>query len=58
MQAESILALFIEDYKNFQFIDLNQELLIGAKTFLDKYGERGLRTLDAVQLATIVSVKD
>jgi len=54
--SELILA-FETDYSKFTFITLDEDLIDQAQTLLNRYGEKGLRTLDSIQLASMVLVQ-
>jgi uncharacterized protein len=56
-EATSIITSFNNDYDNYSFIDFDSELLLVARDLIDKYGLKGLRTLDSLQLASIINVK-
>jgi len=56
-EATEIIDSFNEDYKNYTFIDLDSELILAARDLVLKYGFKGLRTLDSLQLASMVKVK-
>jgi predicted nucleic acid-binding protein len=55
--AEILISCFTDDYSKFVFIDLSNELANVAKDLVVKYGNKGLRTLDSIQLASAISVK-
>ncbi|HEY4324802.1 MAG TPA: type II toxin-antitoxin system VapC family toxin [Mucilaginibacter sp.] len=55
--ASDIIDAFAADEKNYTVILTSQDIITGAQNFIEKYGERGLRTLDAIQLSTAFSVK-
>lgn len=52
-----IIDSFQSDYTNYSFIPTNNHLLTIARDLVTKYGLAGLRTLDSIQLASIVSIK-
>ena len=56
--AVDIIDSFQSDYANYSFIPTNNHLLTLARDLVAKYGLAGLRTLDSVQLASIISVRD
>lgn len=56
-KANEIINVFQKDYINYAFIPLDSELVSKAKDLIVKYGIRGLRTLDAFQLASLLEVK-
>ena len=56
-EATDIINSFCDDYDKYTFIDVNSELLSIARDLVIKYGLKGLRTLDSIQLASILEVK-
>jgi len=56
-EATDIINSFCDDYDKYTFIDVNSELLSIARDLVIKYGLKGLRTLDSIQLASIIEVK-
>lgn len=56
-KVEAIIANFENDAKKFSFIKDTKELKKNAKYLISKYGKEGLRTLDAIQLASAISIK-
>jgi predicted nucleic acid-binding protein len=56
-EATDIIASFLDDYDKYTFIDVDSELISIARDLVVKYGFKGLRTLDSVQLASIIEVK-
>ena len=57
-EAVGIIDSFQTDYQNYTFITTDHQLLITARDLVAKYGLTGLRTLDSIQLASIVSIKE
>ena len=57
-QAAFLLEAFESDFQNYSFVQLDTFLLEKANHLLSVYGEKGLRTLDSLQLATAVLLKD
>ena len=51
-QGSKLISLFQDDFKNYTFIDINQDVVRTSLEMLDKFGELGLRTLDSIQLST------
>lgn len=56
-EASDIIISFNEDFGNYTFIELDEELISTAINLVNKYGIKGLRTLDSIQLASIIRVK-
>lgn len=57
-EAVEIIDSFQSDYPNYSFISTDHQLLIIARDLIAKYGIAGLRTLDSIQLASILSIKE
>lgn len=57
-QAVSLILAFETDFPNYTFVKVDTVLIEKAKILLSTYGKAGLRTLDSVQLATAVLLKD
>jgi len=56
-EATSIITSFNNDYDNYSFIELTSDITLIARDLINKYGLKGLRTLDSLQLASILNVK-
>lgn len=56
--CKEIVGLFVEDYKNYSFVPFNLGVLQTAENLITKYGQKGLRTLDSIQLASMLVVKN
>jgi hypothetical protein len=56
-QAHTILTLFSQDFDRYQFIAIDDTLLQLASQLIDKHGLNGLRSLDALQLASAVTAR-
>ncbi len=56
-EAERFLAVIDDDAKYFNFVQINTPLLNAAQKLVVKYGVNGLRSLDAIQLASAISIK-
>ncbi|MDP3913657.1 MAG: type II toxin-antitoxin system VapC family toxin [Bacteroidota bacterium] len=57
-EAVEIIDSFQSDYPNYSFISTDHQLLVAARDLIAKYGFAGLRTLDSIQLASILSIKE
>lgn len=55
---EQMAVLFEEDAAQFTFIPLNDHIMDSACGLLNKYGQNGLRSLDSIQLATAIALRD
>lgn len=56
-EAHILLNAFDHDCVRYRFAPLGSSLLQLAQQLLDTYGQRGLRSLDAIQLASAVSLR-
>lgn len=56
--AIEVINCFQHDSDNFQWILLQSDIVASAARLLMKYGSRGLRTLDSLQLATALTLKN
>lgn len=57
-QAEGVINLFEKDYENYTVILIDRDLINNSKSLIQKYQKEGLRTLDALQLASLLKEKD
>jgi uncharacterized protein len=57
VEANDLINSFNVDYEKFTFIEVDAELVIFARNLVSKYGSKGLRTLDSIQLASALNVK-
>ncbi len=55
--AYDIINSFNADEKKYVFIPLNEEIVSLSQKLIETYGLSGLRSLDALQLASAVSIK-
>jgi len=56
-EANELIKSFEKDYKNYIFVEVGPEIIDNAGGLVTKYGHKGLRTLDSIQLATSLKVK-
>ena len=56
--AEELMNLFDNDFEKYEIIPINRAIIKVSKQLLMKYGQLGLRTLDALQLASALEVRD
>lgn len=56
--ANRVISCFQNDYVNFQWIKLQYDIINAASDLLMKYGDKGLRSLDSLQLASAITLKD
>lgn len=57
-EANHLINLFMLDYKNYNFINLNSFIILESTEILNKYAFKGLRTLDSIQLTSVIHVKN
>ncbi len=55
--AIEVIECFQDDVGNFQWILMQSNIVDSASDLLMKYGNRGLRTLDSLQLAAALTLK-
>jgi len=56
--ALEVIKCFQNDGDNFHWIMLQSDIVESASYLLMKYGNRGLRTLDSLQLATALTLRE
>ncbi len=56
-QANITLQLFESDFEKYNFIATDSLILEQARNLTTKYGTAGLRTLDSIQLSSMISLK-
>ena len=56
--AGRVISCFKDDYDNFQWVRLRPGTIKEASSLLMKYGIKGLRTLDSLQLASALTLKN
>lgn len=56
--VEKMAVLFEEDAPQFTFMPLDNQVVNNACGLLNKYESDGLRSLDSIQLATAIALKD
>jgi len=56
-EAIAIIESFQSDFVNYTFIEADSDLIVLACDLVAKYGLKGLRTLDSIQLASIITVQ-
>ena len=57
-QGSTTIHLFYKDYQKYSFIQIDNFITESAYSMINKFGNKGLRTLDSIQLATAVSIKN
>ena len=56
-KVDILINNFEKDWIKFTFIKDNNQLKLNARKLIARYGKDGLRSLDAIQLASAVSIK-
>ncbi|MBI4648309.1 MAG: type II toxin-antitoxin system VapC family toxin [Bacteroidia bacterium] len=57
-QAKELIQLFENDKSKFTWIQIDNKVISQTTELIAKYGKQGLRTLDSLQLATAVILKN
>jgi len=57
-QAKLLITAFETDADKYTCIEVTDSILENASKLIAKYGKKGLRTLDGIQLATAVFIKN
>jgi predicted nucleic acid-binding protein len=55
--AKEFIACFTDDYHLFTWVGIDESVINCASELLSKYGEKGLRTLDSIQIASALQLK-
>ena len=55
--VDDILDLFLIDLHNYEVVLMNSEIINLSQILIKKYGTKGLRALDGMQLASVCSMK-
>lgn len=56
--CKTVIAIFEEDYCNYRWILHDEHINQSAYNLLMKWGESGLRTLDSIQLASAITLRE
>ena len=56
--ANLLIEKFESDSENYQFVNQSDKLIWLAKNLVNKHWKTGLRTLDSIQLASVLTVKE
>ncbi|CAG5067648.1 hypothetical protein DYBT9623_00369 [Dyadobacter sp. CECT 9623] len=56
--ANQIINIFEQDCETYIFVPVDDSIIKSAKHLIGKYGYKGLRTLDSIQLATASCLRD
>ena len=57
-KANTVISLFINDLAEFEWINNDSNIFSNALNLLSDFGETGLRTLDSIQLASALTLKE
>lgn len=57
-EVEILISSFETDYSKYNFVSLNSEIVDFSRLLIAKYGLEGLRTLDSLQLASVLKKRD
>jgi uncharacterized protein len=57
-KANLLIEKFESDSKNYQVVNQGDKLIRNAKNLVNKHWKTGLRTLDSIQLASVLTVKN
>ncbi|MCH8318162.1 MAG: type II toxin-antitoxin system VapC family toxin [Bacteroidetes bacterium] len=57
-EGKELIKNFESDYAKYEWVKVDLEILNSAKELIKKYGKDGLRTLDSIQLACAVNIKE
>ena len=58
IDGSTTINLFNLDYSRYTFVQIDAIITEQAGNLITKYGKQGLRTLDSIQLATALSLKN
>lgn len=56
--VNSVISCFESDFDKFSWVELDAYIITSASDLLKRYGNDGLRTLDSLQLACAVKLKE
>lgn len=57
LQAKQTISIFNSDLPKYHIVRIDSEVIKAAINLIAKYGDAGLRTLDSIQLATALLIK-
>ena len=52
-----VIDCFESDFKKFNWIEIDDEIIFNSKNLINTYGNDGLRTLDSIQLSTAIILR-
>ena len=56
--ASTVIEAFEDDFSKYSWVEIDSESIQSSKNLLMKYGQKGLRTLDSIQLSSAVSLRN
>ncbi len=56
--ANIVIDAFENDFDNYSWVEIDYESIQSSKELLMKYGQKGLRTLDSIQLSSALALKN
>ncbi len=56
--SKSLIEKFEIDSSNYRFVNQSEQLIMLSKNLIEKHWKGGLRTLDSIQLASVLVIKD
>ena len=56
--ANTVIEAFEDDFDKYSWVEIDSESLQSSKDLLMRYGQKGLRTLDSIQLSSAVALKN
>jgi hypothetical protein len=56
--ANTVIDAFKDDFNKYSWVEINFESIQSSKDLLMRYGQKGLRTLDSIQLSSAVALKN
>ena len=56
--ANTVIEAFEDDFNKYSWVEIDSESIQLSKELLMRYGQKGLRTLDSIQLSSALILKD
>ena len=56
--ASTVIEAFEDDFSKYSWVEIDSESIQSSKNLLMRYGQKGLRTLDSIQLSSAVSLRN
>ncbi len=57
-QGKKVIEVFLGDKNKYEWIEINQNIIENSMDMIKKYGKKGLRSLDSLQLSTALYIKN